>query len=96
MKPNKIGIWEWFDEQGNKKLVHVVDFGYEIEGVYKPYFRVAFHGGYYNVNDESDNDGYDEYNKAEWPDSWGNYVGPTDSIPFDKIYYYIDENNCKN
>ena len=75
MKPTKPGIYEWTDQNNVKKLVDVCDVGYST-----PYLRVAFWGGYYNVNDE-DND-----NPAEWPDRWGNFVGEQGSVPEEQIY----------
>ena len=75
MKPNKPGIWEWFNDEGKKLLVSVVDVGYGT-----PYLRVAWWGGYYNVNDEDDD------NPSEWPDRWGNFVGEQGSIPEEQIY----------
>jgi hypothetical protein len=29
---------------------------------------------------------YDEHNKAEWPDRWGKYVGPPESVMQDDLY----------
>jgi hypothetical protein len=87
MRPNKSGVWEWFEEDGTKRLVEVINVNPEDLGA--PYLRVAFWGGYYNVNDEPDPDHpeYDWATKAEWPDRWGNYVGPNHSLPESEIYY---------
>ena len=83
MKPNKEGIWEWFEEDGTKRLVSVCNVGVDT------ILRVAWWGGYYRVNDEPDpnHPEHDEHNKAEWPDRWGNYVGPEDSVPEDQKYW---------
>lgn len=85
MKPNKEGIWEWFDKDGTKRLVYVCDVCKEFP---EPYFRVYWNGGYYNVNDEHDPEApeYDWACKAEWPDSWGNFVGEHGSIPDEQLY----------
>ena len=60
MMPNKTGLWEWFSEDGTKKLVDVCE-------VLPGYFRVYFRGGYYNITDT-------KYGKSEWPDRWGEIV----------------------
>ncbi len=84
MKPNKDGIWEWFDENNKKHLVAVCNCGSETI----PYLRVYWWGGYYNVHylpvdPECPND---PFCKAEWADKWGNYVGPHGSIPDEQLY----------
>ena len=75
MKPNKPGIWEWFDENKRKRLVNVVDAGFEDE----PYLRVYFNGGYYDVTKEFD--------EEEWPNRWGKFVAPPHTIPLKNTYY---------
>ena len=90
-KPNKEGIWEWFDESGNRRLVDVVNV--EHDPSRPPYLRVAWWGGYYNITPES-HDLIDSKGKvcgnytfpAEWADRWGTYVGPRESIPNDQLY----------
>lgn len=93
MKPDREGIWEWFDEDGNRRLVEVFNVMKNIPG-HRPYLRVYWWGGYYNVNDEVTNL-YDcqgnivEKNivdEAEWTDSWGVRVGDNQSIPQDQLY----------
>lgn len=86
MKPDREGIWEWFEEDGTKRLVAV--FNIEPDASRSPYFRVYWWGGYYNVNDEHDPEApeYDHLTKAEWPDRWGNYVGRDRDIPQDQLY----------
>jgi hypothetical protein len=93
MKPDREGIWEWFDEDGNRRLVEVFDVMKKIPG-HKPYLRVYWWGGYYNVNDEVD-DLYnckgevvekDVVDEAEWTDNWGDRVGDNQSLPEDQLY----------
>lgn len=75
MKPNKPGVWEWYDENKHKKLVNVVDAGYEGE----PYLRVYFNGSLYDVTKEFD--------EEEWPNRWGKFVAPPHTIPMKSTYY---------
>lgn len=75
MKPNKPGVWEWYDENNNRKLVNVVDVGYEDE----PYLRVYFDGNYYDITKE--------FNDIEWPDRWGKYIHQPNSIPISSTYH---------
>ncbi len=87
MKPNKPGVWEWFEEDGTKRLVEVFD----VMAVYpdaKPHLRVYWWGGYYNVNDEHDPESpeYDWAIKSEWPDRWGNRIGDNYSIPSEQLH----------
>lgn len=97
MKPDKAGIWEWFEEDGTKRLVEVFDVASELRkanGTEPPYFRVYWWGGYYNVNEEVD----DLYNckgevvekdhimPSEWPDRWGNRIGDNLSLPEEQLY----------
>ena len=95
MKPDKAGIWEWFEEDGTKRLVSVCDVG---EPMGEQRLRVYWWGGYYDVNDRTEDIyGYvnrewavvekDVHHPAEWPDRWGNYVGPEDSVPEDQKYW---------
>ena len=85
MRPDKAGVWEWFDEDGTKRLVSVCDVGVPKH----PHLRVYWWGGYYNTHDELDPEHpeYDEHNKAEWADRWGKYIGPEDSVPDDQKYW---------
>jgi hypothetical protein len=83
MKPDKPGIWEWFDEDGTKRLVNVCDCTH---GVSPIYLRVYFWGGYYNVNDEGADSIFAPFDKAEWSDRWGRFVGEIGSIPEDQLY----------
>jgi len=94
MKPDKEGIWEWFEEDGTKRLVSICNVGTPD----KPCLRVYWWGGYYNVHDLVD-DLYGKvgdmwtvveknvFHAAEWPDRWGNYVGPEDSVPESQKYW---------
>jgi hypothetical protein len=84
MKPNKEGIWEWFDDQGVKRLVDVANV--EFDKSRPPYLRVCFWGGYYNVHDECVGTWEEEYNKAEWPDRWGSFVGIRGSVSEQELY----------
>ncbi len=83
MKPDKAGIWEWFDNDGTKRLVTVVNV--EHDASRPPFLRVYWWGGYYSVNDERHPNVSEEdwIAKTEWPDRWGNYVGPNDSAKED-------------
>ena len=104
MKPNKPGIWEWFEEDGTKRLVRVCDVGVALG---KQHLRVAWWGGYYDVHDRiEDIYGYrdhqwgvvekDSHHKAEWPDRWGKYIGPPESVTnFPYVTAFIDDPfNC--
>lgn len=71
MKPNKPGVWEWFDGNGDKYLLDVVDVGTQEH----PYLRVYYRGGYYNVNDDPEEPENSPFRDAEWIDRWGNFVG---------------------
>ena len=89
MKPDRAGIWEWFEEDGTKRLVEVFDVASklrEVTGHAEPHIRVYWWGGYYNVNDECVGTWEEEFNKAEWPDRWGNRVGDNNSLPEDQLY----------
>lgn len=81
MKPDKEGLWEWTDDNGNVRVVNVIDVGYE-----SPWLRVYYLGGYYNVHDECIGTPDEEYSKAEWPDRWGRYLGTLESIPLEETY----------
>lgn len=93
MKPDKAGIWEWFEEDGTKRLVEVFNVMDKIPDC-PPYFRVYWWGGYYNVNDETEDlvnvKGEvvvkNHINPAEWPDRWGNRVGDNLSLPEEQLY----------
>ena len=84
MKPDKEGIWEWFDEEGTKHLVDVVNVEHDFR--YPKYLRVNWGGGYYNINDESIGEIDEIHCKSEWPDRWGNYVGTRDEVEESLIY----------
>lgn len=83
MRPNKEGIWEWFDENGKKQLVSVINVGKDEDTVW---FRVYYLGGYYNVNDEWIGTVDEEFGKSEWPDRWGKYVCELHAIPLEDTY----------
>ena len=86
MKPNQSGIYEWFEEDGTKRLVEVVDV---CKGFCPQYLRVFWCGGYYNINDERDAEHpeYDEMMKAEWHlGRWGNRVADNHGLPEDMLY----------
>ena len=85
-RPNKAGVWEWFQEDGTKRLVAVVNI--EHDATRPPYLRVYWNGGYYNVNDEHDPEApeYDWAIKAEWPDRWGNYIAPHGCFGDEELY----------
>ena len=84
MKPDKSGIWEWYDTNGIKRLVSV--FNIEHDPSRPQYLRVYFWGGYYNVNDEPEEVPGDPFCKAEWPDRWGNYIGPEGCVKEEDLY----------
>jgi hypothetical protein len=95
-KPHKAGIWEWYDDEGQKRLVDVANI--EVDLTYPPYLRVCFWGGYYDVHDSDDEifpDGITIERKAEWPDRWGNFVGPRGCVPEDDLYYIPKTKDCK-
>ena len=89
MKPTKPGIWEWFEEDGTKRLVHVCDVGVDT-----PHLRVCWWGSYYDVHDRVNEPIYDcdlkqcgtVSREAEWPDRWGKYVGPSGCVTEDNLY----------
>jgi hypothetical protein len=72
MKPNREGIWEWIDEDGQKRLVVVYN---ALKTVGRQFLRVYWWGGYYNVDDPS-----------EWPERWGKYIGQDGSVPDKDLY----------
>ena len=82
MKPDREGIWEWFEEDGTRRLVAVCNCGVP-NGI--PYLRVAWWGGYYNVNDEFVGAG-ELSHKAEWPDRWGKYVAGFGELKQEDLY----------
>ena len=84
MKPNKPGVWEWFEEDGTKRLMAV--FNIEHNPECPPYLRVYWWGGYYNVADSPEEVPDDPFCKAEWPDRWGNYIGPNGSVKEEDLY----------
>jgi hypothetical protein len=85
MKPDKEGIWEWFDTDGTKRLVHVCNV---IPSRKEPYLRVYWWGGYYNINDEINpcDPGGNNCAKQEWADRWGKYIGPAGSVKEEELY----------
>ena len=94
MTPDKKGVWEWFDDDGIKRLVLVCNVA---ERLGEQRLRVALWGGYYDVTDRTE-DIYgcvkgkwvvvekDVHYSAEWPDRWGNYVGAHGCVPDEQIY----------
>ena len=70
MKPNKAGLWEWVNDDGKTVVVDVCNCG----TLNKPWLRVYYAGGYYNVHDEGVGTWEEEFCKAEWPDRWGNPI----------------------
>ena len=74
--PDKPGVWEWFEEDGTKRLVSVCDVG-----IRKPNLRVAWWGGYYSARERTEDifgsvggkwvvTQKDVHYEAEWPDRW--------------------------
>ncbi len=45
----------------------------------EPYLRVYFDGEYYDVSPEFD--------EVEWPNRWGKYVAPPNSLPLTNTYH---------
>lgn len=86
MKPNKPGVWEWFDENGTKRLMDVVDVG----TAEHPWFRVYWWGGYYDVYDNPEEPEKSPFRYAEWPDRWGKFVGEEGSVEEEKLYHMPD------
>jgi hypothetical protein len=88
MKPNSPGIWEWFEENGIKRLVEVVD----ISCGSKPCLRVYWWGGYYSIEDEvnqiTDRNGKPKefVSKAQWTNRFGNRVANNNSVPEELVY----------
>lgn len=81
MKPDKEGIWEWFEEDGTRRLMSVFDVSKNIQainGIEPVYLRVYWWGGYYDVN-SNDND-------AMWPDRWGKWIGENGTLPEEQLY----------
>ena len=87
-KPTEEGVWEWVDKNGKRRKVLVYN-------VSKPFgkicLRVFWNGGYYNINDECIGTWEEKYNKAEWPDRWGEYVGPIGSVQDTDLYLNYEE-----
>ncbi len=86
--PNSVGLWEWFDVNGDKHIVHVCK-PYK----YEEFYSVYYNGGYYSVEDRTDTSyGSDKVpNPAQWPDSWGVRIGNKNEINEDNILYYIED-----
>ena len=89
MKPNKPGIWEWYDDDETKRLVYVFNVFSRASDLV--YLRVYFWGGYYNVFDGTDDPGYEWATKTEWPPRWGNRVGDIGSLPQEQLYLMPDK-----
>lgn len=87
MKPDRSGIWEWFDEDGTKRFVEVCDCAPKDRG-FKPHLRVFWCGGYYSVNDEHDLEQpeHDKFSKAQWADRWGVRIANNGDLPEDQLY----------
>jgi hypothetical protein len=86
MKPTTEGIYEWYDDDNRIRLVSVVDCNPKDGLSDKPWLRVYFAGGYYNVNDECMGTEDEEFSKAEWPDRWGQRFGDLHSVHSDFLY----------
>lgn len=91
MKPNKEGVWEWFGDDGTRRLVCVVDINKKLSeatGNAEPSLRVYWWGGYYSMEDryESDIPNADHLLKAEWPDRWGKFVAAYDDVAEEDLY----------
>ena len=97
MSPDRPGIWEWFEADGTKRLVEVFNVNsqpLEGEEPSKAWLRVYWWGGYYNMNQETNDlvnirgevvmEDYVE--EAEWADRWGNRVGDNNSLPEEQLY----------
>ena len=85
MTPDREGIWEWFEEDGTKRLMAVYDVAKDlrkVNGTEPPYFRAYWWGGYYNVTAI----GEGPFEECEWPERWGNFVGEHGSIPDEQLY----------
>ncbi len=82
MIPDREGIWEWFEKDGTRRLMTVVDV--ELSTREQPWLRVYWWGGYYNVADNPNNPGL--FGKREWPDNWGKRVGGVGSMPEEALY----------
>lgn len=87
MKPDRTGIWEWFELDGTRRLVYVWNV-FEKHPNLEPYFRVCCHGSYYNVHDIPE-DGI--HGKAEWiHGTWGNYMGQYEDFDESQLYLMFD------
>jgi hypothetical protein len=90
-RPNIQGIWEWFKEDGTRRLVCVYNVGIPLKEVR---LRVKWWGGYYDVRDSVEDTYYcdgsvakkDVRRSAEWPDRWGEYVGRLGSVKDEDLY----------
>ncbi len=85
MIPDRAGVWEWFDNDGTKRLMSVFDVAAKLReatGHAEPHLRVYWWGGYYNVAAM----GTGPFEEQEWPDRWGQWVGENGSIPENQIY----------
>jgi hypothetical protein len=90
MKPDKAGIWEWIDNDGSIKLVYVCNVAADAED--RPWLRVFFAGGYYNVHDECVGTWEEKFMKSEWPDRWGKFVAKLTERGFDTDTIYWRHN----
>ena len=96
MIPTEEGIYEWFDDDGTKRLVAVCDVSPKKDN---SYLRVAWGGGYYDIQDSIET----LYNcdlepvrtherKSEWTGGkWGARLGDGDSIPYEQLYKFPDK-----
>jgi len=91
MIPTKEGIYEWFDDDGTKRLVSVCDVSAKKDN---SYLRVAWGGGYYDIK-ESISPVYNmrgqivSYHQRpnEWDGgTWGKRLGDIGSIPEEQLY----------
>jgi hypothetical protein len=90
MMPNCEGIWEWFEEDGTKRLVEVVS---PYKDIGENILQVYWNGSYYEIYDRVDN----LYNlfeknvliKAEWVGgTWGNRIANNGEIHESLMYLY--------
>ena len=68
-RPTKPGVYEWYDEHGNVRLVDVVNV-WERCGANKQWLRVIWWGGYYDVTPDTDG-----IPGNDWPNRWGRFMG---------------------
>ena len=93
--PNKTGIWEWFDLDGNRRLVFVWNI-FDKYPKNEPYFRVCWRGSYYDVSPEpEDNEmtrllgktSQERFDESGWSrGTWGNYLGQYEDFNETELY----------